>query len=68
MIEQHFPGTGWLRLPRDTIAELLAYRSRHALASWESTVRALLDAAAPAPPPPLRLGSVPSRVGERTAT
>ncbi|MFB7463449.1 DUF6084 family protein [Streptomyces sp. NPDC056224] len=72
MIEQHFPGCGWLRLPRDTMAELLAFRSRHALASWESTVRALLDAAAPAQPPPppasVRFGSVPPRVTERTAT
>ncbi|MBT2481494.1 DUF6084 family protein [Streptomyces sp. ISL-94] len=52
MVEQHFPGCGWLRLPRDTMAELLAYRSRHALASWESTVRALLDAAEVNEPPP----------------
>ena len=27
-IEQHFPGCGWLRLPRDTMDELLAFRSR----------------------------------------
>ncbi|MFF7077042.1 DUF6084 family protein [Streptomyces lavendulae] len=72
MVEQHFPGCGWLRLPRDTMAELLAYRSRHALASWEATVRALLDSAAgaapaAAPPPPLRLGAVLPRVTERTA-
>ncbi|WP_219668631.1 DUF6084 family protein [Streptomyces bambusae] len=50
MIEQHFPGCGWLRLPRDTMDALLAYRSRHALASWETTVRALLDAASAAEP------------------
>lgn len=47
MVEQHFPGCGWIRLPRETMNELLAFRSRHALASWESTVRALLDAAGP---------------------
>ncbi|WP_030768723.1 DUF6084 family protein [Streptomyces sp. NRRL F-2664] len=70
MIEQHFPGCGWLRLPRDTMAELLAYRSRHALASWEATVRALLDTADPAQPPPpgaLRLGALRPRPTERTA-
>ncbi|UQX00045.1 DUF6084 family protein [Streptomyces sp. RerS4] len=69
MIEQHFPGCGWLRLPRDTMAELLAFRSRHSLASWEATVRALLDAAAPDPPAPPRLGAVLPRVvvTERTA-
>ncbi|MFJ7154265.1 DUF6084 family protein [Streptomyces sp. NPDC101118] len=51
MVEQHFPGCGWLRLSRDTMDALLAYRSRHALASWESTVRALLDDAAPSRAP-----------------
>ncbi|WP_327280352.1 DUF6084 family protein [Streptomyces sp. NBC_01205] len=71
MVEQHFPGCGWLRLPRDTMADLLAYRSRHALASWEATVRALLDTAAAAaqPPPedPAWAGAVLPRAVERTA-
>ncbi|KOU88669.1 MULTISPECIES: DUF6084 family protein [Streptomyces] len=70
MVEQHFPGCGWLRLPRDTMAELLAYRSRHALASWEATVRALLDSADPAQPPPpgaVRLSALRPRLTERTA-
>ncbi|MFF1798193.1 DUF6084 family protein, partial [Kitasatospora sp. NPDC058263] len=44
MIEQHFPGCGWLRLPAELMAELLAYRSRRALPSWDATVRELLDA------------------------
>ncbi|MEU8437670.1 DUF6084 family protein [Streptomyces sp. NPDC029216] len=65
MVEQHFPGCGWLRLPRDTMAELLAFRSRHALASWESTLRALLDAAEPAPPPLPLPGTPAPRVTER---
>ncbi|MCC9308903.1 DUF6084 family protein [Kitasatospora sp. RB6PN24] len=42
MIDQHFPGCGWLRLPRATMDDLLAYRSRQALPGWESTVRQLL--------------------------
>ncbi|MEU9416831.1 DUF6084 family protein [Streptomyces sp. NPDC048272] len=75
MIEQHFPGCGWLRLPRDTLDELLAYRSRHALASWEATVRALLDAAAvpaaaadakPSPQERFRAGALPPRTAQRT--
>lgn len=45
MIEQHFPGCGWLRLPRASMNALLSFRSRHALPSWEATVQALLDAA-----------------------
>ncbi|WP_395292535.1 DUF6084 family protein [Kitasatospora hibisci] len=44
-IDLHFPGCGWLRLPGDLMAELLAYRSRRALPSWEATVRDLLGAA-----------------------
>ncbi|MFF3327500.1 DUF6084 family protein [Streptomyces sp. NPDC002889] len=46
MLEQHFPGCGWIRLPRDTMDALLAYRSRRALPSWEATVRELLTAQA----------------------
>ncbi|MCZ2526361.1 DUF6084 family protein [Streptomyces sp. HB2AG] len=48
MIEQHFPGAGWIRLSRDAMDALLGFRSRRALPSWEATVRALLeDAGAP---------------------
>lgn len=42
MLEQHFPGSAWVRLPRDTMDALLAYRSRQALPSWEATVDRLL--------------------------
>ena len=45
MVEQHFPGCGWIRLPRDAMDALLAYRSRRALPSWEATVQSLLEAA-----------------------
>ncbi|WP_217242553.1 DUF6084 family protein [Streptomyces sp. AC555_RSS877] len=51
MVEQHFPGCGWIRLPRDTMDALLAHRSRHALPSWEATVRALLEESGAADPP-----------------
>ncbi|WEH13399.1 DUF6084 family protein [Streptomyces sp. VNUA24] len=57
MVEQHFPGCGWIRLPRDTMDALLAHRSRHALPSWEATLEDLLDGRAAAEPPahdPLR--------------
>jgi uncharacterized protein DUF6084 len=45
MVEQHFPGCGWIRLPRDAMDRLAAYRSEHALPSWQDTVEALLAAA-----------------------
>jgi hypothetical protein len=46
-IDRHFPGSGWLRVRRDTLDALVAYRSRRALPTWEATFDALL-AAAPA--------------------
>ncbi|MDH6114401.1 hypothetical protein P3T36_000802 [Kitasatospora sp. MAP12-15] len=59
MVDQHFPGCGWLRLPSETMNALLAFRSRRALPSWEATVQALLAAAETAeaaePPPPARV-------------
>ena len=48
MIEQHFPGCGWLRLPRSAMDALSDFRSRRALPSWEATVHELLRSAAPA--------------------
>ncbi|MFC9267282.1 DUF6084 family protein [Streptomyces zhihengii] len=45
MIDQHFPGCGWIRLPGDAMDALLAYRSRHALPSWQAAVERLLDEA-----------------------
>jgi Family of unknown function (DUF6084) len=41
-LDQHFPGSAWLRLGRDHYDRLAAYKARHALASWEATVDALL--------------------------
>ncbi len=57
MVEQHFPGCGWIRLPHETMTALLAYRSRHALPSWEATVEALVTAAEPVPRPAGLLGN-----------
>jgi len=71
MTEAHFPGCGWLRLPRETLDALLAYRSRHALPSWQATVESLLAAAdgTPPPAPHARLfpGAAVRPVSERTA-
>ena len=45
LIRQHFPNTGWVRLPHDTVAALAAYKSAHGLLSIEDAVTALLHAA-----------------------
>ena len=41
-IDAHYPGTGWLRLSRETIDALQAYKSREALPTWDAAVNDLL--------------------------
>jgi hypothetical protein len=45
LIQQHFPNTGWLRLDRDTVDALAAYRSAHGLLSFDDAIASLLAAA-----------------------
>ncbi|WP_460356963.1 DUF6084 family protein [Mycobacterium sp. ZZG] len=45
LIRQHYPGTGWLRLSRDTIDALAAYRSARGLLGFDDAVTDLLAAA-----------------------
>ncbi|MFD3885937.1 DUF6084 family protein [Streptomyces microflavus] len=45
LIESYFPGTGWLRLRKDTLESLRRYRSAHALPSWEQVFDELLASA-----------------------
>ncbi len=42
MMERHFPNTGWLRLERDTIRRLYAYKTRRALATFDAALAELL--------------------------
>jgi hypothetical protein len=42
IMEMYFPDTGWLRLRRDTLDALAAFKSRRALVTWNDTVEALL--------------------------
>jgi len=41
-MDRHFPGTAWLRLPKDCHDALCAYKSRRALATWEDVFAELL--------------------------
>jgi hypothetical protein len=41
-IERTFGDVAWLRLGRDAFDRLYAYRTQHALGSWDATVEALL--------------------------
>jgi hypothetical protein len=42
-MEHHFRDTAWLRLRKDAFDRLRAYKARHALATWEDAVEALLE-------------------------
>ena len=41
-MERYFRGTAWLRLRKESFDRLAAYKSRHALPSWEAALDALL--------------------------
>jgi hypothetical protein len=45
-IDAHFPNSSWIRLSSTAMDELLDYKTRNALPTWEATVLSLLDAAA----------------------
>lgn len=42
LMQQHFPGTGWLRLREDTISALARYKADHGLLDFDETVGKLL--------------------------
>jgi hypothetical protein len=45
MMDMHFPGSGWLRLRRETIDALAEFRAARALPTWDDAVIAVLDTA-----------------------
>ena len=50
LMELYFPNTAWLRLDRDTVADLSRFKAARALPSWEAVFATLLEQAAePAP-------------------
>jgi hypothetical protein len=44
LIQQHFPNTGWVRLDRDTIDALAAYRTARGLLGFDDAITSLLAA------------------------
>jgi hypothetical protein len=44
-MDAHFPGSGWVRLRRETLEALRAYRSERVLPTWDDTVERLLKEA-----------------------
>ncbi len=48
-VDAHFPNSAWVRMSRTTLDELLRYKSRLALPTWDATIESLLaEAARPA--------------------
>ncbi|MEP6853789.1 MAG: DUF6084 family protein [bacterium] len=48
VMDVHFPNSAWIRIPRDTLDALAAYKGRHGLLGWEDTLDSLLAAEAAA--------------------
>jgi Family of unknown function (DUF6084) len=44
LMDLYFPGSGWIRLDRETISALARHRSARGLTSWEQTIADLLPA------------------------
>jgi hypothetical protein len=44
-MDEHFPGSGWVRLRRETLDRLAAFRSAYTLLSWDDAVERLLKEA-----------------------
>ncbi|WP_029112610.1 DUF6084 family protein [Mycobacterium sp. URHB0044] len=42
LMAKHYPNTGWLRLNRDTIEALAAYKSTHGMLGFDDTITELL--------------------------
>jgi hypothetical protein len=42
VMDRYFPGSGWLRLRRDTLAELQRYKADKALPGWDDVIADLL--------------------------
>jgi Family of unknown function (DUF6084) len=45
LMDMYFPNSGWLRLHRDTLDELLKFKASNALLTWEQVIEVLLEAA-----------------------
>jgi Family of unknown function (DUF6084) len=45
LMDRHFPGTGWLRLRRDTLRDLHLFKTERAVATYDEALRLLLKEA-----------------------
>jgi len=45
VVDEHFPGSAWLRCSRETLDALSVFKAAQALPTWDATLSALLAAA-----------------------
>jgi len=48
-VDAHFPDAAWITLSRQTLDDLIRFKTRHALPTWDATVAALLARAGEGP-------------------
>jgi hypothetical protein len=48
-VDAHFPDAAWITMSRQTLDDLIAFKTRHALPTWDATVAALLARAGEEP-------------------
>jgi hypothetical protein len=41
-VDAHFPNSAWIRMSRETLDELIRFKNRKALPTWDATLAALL--------------------------
>jgi hypothetical protein len=49
LMDRYFPHVAWIKLHRDTIDELLKYKARHAIPTWDAAMEKLLGSAGDPP-------------------
>ena len=49
LVENHFPGAGWVRLDHELITRIAAHKAEHGFTTWDETVAALLSDAERSP-------------------
>jgi len=47
VVNEHFPGSAWLRCTRETLDALSAFKAERALPTWDATLSALLSISGP---------------------
>jgi hypothetical protein len=50
VMDHFYPGTGWLRLDRDVLSELLRFKAQRSLTSWDEVAATLLESASESRP------------------